>query len=83
MEPGGSKAKSQRASNEPNQPSSCIDTYFLKVLSNIVHPSTPKPSKSIFREEYSIVKIYLIHIIISVVIIYCNLKLYISQNITL
>ena len=44
MEPGGSMPHSQGLSKnpypEPNQPNS----YFLKIHSNIVLPSTPRPS---------------------------------------
>ena len=52
MEPGGSMPPSQGPSNkaypEPNQPIPPIDTYFFKIHSNIVLPSTPRPPKSFF-----------------------------------
>ena len=49
MEPVCSMPHSQGLSNnsypEPNQPNPHIDTYFFTIHSNIVLPSTPRPSK--------------------------------------
>ena len=46
-EPESSMPYSQRPANnpfhEPNQPNSLFDTYFFKVLSNIILPYTPRP----------------------------------------
>ena len=47
MQPVGSMPHSQGLSNnpysEPTNPIPVIDTYFFKIHSNIVLPSTPKP----------------------------------------
>ena len=47
MEAEGLVLHSQGLSNnpypEPNNPNPRIDTYFLKIHSNIVLPSTPRP----------------------------------------
>ena len=47
MKPEGSMPQSQGLSNNPypevNQPIPRIDTYFFKVNSNVVLPSTPRP----------------------------------------
>ena len=48
LEPGGSMPYSQVLSNNPYlsriNSIPCIDTYFFKIHSNIVLPSTPRPS---------------------------------------
>ena len=52
MKPRGSVMHSQGLSNnpypEPNQPNSCIDTYFFKINSNIALPSSLDLPKGLF-----------------------------------
>ena len=51
MKPGGSMPHSQGLSNnpypEPNQPNTSYYTYPFQFHSNIVLPSTPRPSKGL------------------------------------